>query len=211
MTRSIRTIALATAFLVLAAAAPEAASGGVVGKGLKFGLNSADMTGDGAVPGLTSRTGFVAGAFLTLGLSSCISVQPEILYTQKGAEFDSGAHPYEYQFSYVEIPLLWKLTIANRGTAFRPNVYAGPFVGFKTGAKLETYLDPGQEESVAENLTSARNIDAGYTVGVGADLILGPGRALVDIRYGRSLVSAVTTGADATHSVISACLGYSFD
>jgi hypothetical protein len=211
MTRSSRTTAFAIALFALAAASADAASDRALGKGLKLGLNSASMKGADADPGLTSRTGFAAGAFVTLGLTDRFAVQPEIIYTQKGAEYDSGPRPYEYQLSYVEVPLLCKLTLAGRGAAFRPNLYVGPFVGFKVSAKTETYLDSEQEESVGENFPCARRIDAGYAVGVGADLILGPGRALLDLRYGRSLVSAVTTGAEKEHSVVSAFLGYSFD
>lgn len=211
MTRSTKTILLATALLTLAAASAEAASGLIAGQGLKFGLSIADMKGAGVEPGLIPQAGIAAGAFLTLPLTGAFSVQPEILFTQKGAEFESGANPYEYHYSYIEVPVLCRLTIAGQGAAFRPNVYAGPFVAFKVGAKLETYLDPGQEESREENLPSARWIDAGYVVGVGADMILGPGRILLDIRYGRSLLSAVTTGAEVMHSLIYIFVGYSFD
>jgi hypothetical protein len=211
MTRFNKTILLATALLTLAAASAEAVSGRIEDKGLKLGLNSADMKGAQVEPGLTPQTGFAAGAFLTLRLTGILSVQPEIIYTQKGAELESGPNPYEYHYSYVEVPVLWKLTIAGQGASFRPNIYAGPFVGFKVSAKIDTYLDPRQEESVEENLPSARGIDAGYIVGVGADMIMGPGRVLLEIRYGRSLLSAVTTGAEVMHSVVSIFLGYSFD
>jgi hypothetical protein len=211
VTRPTHMIVLVTAFLALATASAEAGSIGVLDKGLKFGLNSADMRGAGAEPGLTPQTGFVAGAFLTLGTTGGFSVQPEILYTQKGAQFESGANPYEYQFTYVEVPVLMKLTIVGRSAAFRPSVYAGPSVGFKVGARIETYLDPSQEESTERNLPLAREIDAGFVAGVGADLILGPGRALLDIRYGESLVSALTTGDEVRHSVVSVLVGYSLD
>jgi hypothetical protein len=211
MTRLNKTMVLATAFFALIAASVDATASGIVGKGLKVGLNSATMSGTGADPGLTPQTGVVAGAFVTLGLTERLSVQSEVLYTEKGAECESGARPYEYRFSYIEVPVLWKLTIADRGATFRPNVYAGGFVGFKTGAQIETYRDRDQEEADEATFPSARGIDAGYAVGVGADLSLGPGRALVDVRYGRSLVSAVTTGANVTHRVVSVFLGYAFD
>jgi hypothetical protein len=211
MAWSAKAIVLATALLTLAAASTEATPGRVAGKGMKFGLARTDMTGAGVEPGLTSQTGLTAGAFLTLQLTDILSFQPEILFAQKGAEFEGGARPYEYQFSYIEVPALWKLTIGGRGAPFRPNLYAGPFVAFKTGAQIETYFDPGQEESVEESFPSARRIDAGYAMGAGADQIMGPGRVLLDIRYGRSLVNAITTSGEVRHGAISFFLGYSFD
>jgi len=210
MTRSTKTTLLMTALLTLAAALAEAASGPITGKGLKFGLAVADMKGAGVESGLVPQAGITAGAFLTLSLTDFFYAQPEILFTQKGAEFEGGANPYEYHYSYIEIPVLFKLGLAGPDSAFSPNVYAGPFLGFKAGAILETYLDPGQEESKEEKIPSVRGIDAGYVVGVGADMILGPGRILLDVRYGRSLLSAVTTGTEVKHSIIAVFLGYSF-
>jgi hypothetical protein len=207
MTRCIRSVVFATACLALAAV-DEAASGEIAGKGLKTGLNSASMAGAGAEPGLTSQIGGAAGVFMTLELTDHVAVQPEILYTQKGAELEAATNPFEYRFSYVEVPLLWKLTLAGRDAAFRPNLYAGPFVGVKVGAQVETYHDRGQEESDEVSLPSARGIDAGIAAGIGADLSLGPGRILVDIRYEKSLVNAMTTGARVRHSVASVLLGY---
>jgi hypothetical protein len=169
------------------------------------------MNGAGAETGLTSQVGFSGGGFLILNLAGAFSIQPEILFTQKGAEFESGANYYEYHYSYVEVPILLKLTLANKNAAIRPSIYAGPFASFKAGAKLETYLDPDQEESKKENLPSVRSIDAGFVVGAGADLRLGPGKILLDLRYGLSLLNAVTTSAGVKHSVIYAFLGFSFN
>ena len=167
MTRSTTSVVFAAVFLALAAV-DEAASGEIAGKGLKTGLNSSSMAGAGAEPGLTSQNGGAAGVFVTLGLTDHVAVQPEILYTQKGAELEAGTNPFEYRFSYVEVPLLWKLTFAGRDAAFRPHLYAGPFAGVKVGAQLETYRDRGQEESDEVNLPSARGIDAGVAAGVEA-------------------------------------------
>ena len=209
MTRSTTSVVFAAVFLALAAV-DEAASGEIAGKGLKTGLNSSSMAGAGAEPGLTSQNGGAAGVFVTLGLTDHVAVQPEILYTQKGAELEAGTNPFEYRCSYVEVPLLWKLTFAGRDAAFRPHLYAGPFAGVKVGAQLETYRDRGQEESDEVNLPSARGIDAGVAAGVEADLSVGPGRILIDVRYEQSLVNAMTTGTKVRHRVVSVLLGYAF-
>jgi hypothetical protein len=211
MKQAAKVIIFAVLILAMAAASSEAASGLVAGKGLKFGMTISALNGAGAETGLTSQVGFCGGGFLILNLAGAFSVQPEVLFTQKGAEFDSGSNYYEYHYSYIEIPLLLKLTLAGKEAMFRPSIYAGPFVGFKTSAKLETYLDPDQEESKQESLPSIRSVDAGIVVGAGADLHLGPGNILLDLRYGLSLLSAVTTGPDVKHSVIYVFIGYSFN
>jgi hypothetical protein len=206
-----KTVALAAALMVLLAASVEAAPGLIAGKGLKFGLTISDMSGAGVEPGLTPQTGFAGGAFLTLALMDVFSVQPEILFITKGAEFESGSVYYEYHYSYIEVPVLLKLNIAGPKAAFRPNFYVGPFVGFNIGAKLETYLGPGQEESQVDNLPSIRGTVAGYILGLGADVTLGPGKIILDFRYGRNLLSAVTTSSSVIHSVFCVFLGYSFN
>jgi hypothetical protein len=210
MKRSSYKAFLAAVLMILAAASAKAATGWVEGKGLKFGFAISDMTGAGVEPGLNPQTGFSGGAFLTMALTDVFSVQPEIIFTKKGAEFESGAVYYEYHYYYVEFPVLLKLILTGPKASFRPNVYAGPFLSLKVGAKLETYLDPVQEESKVENLPSTRGIDAGYVLGLGADMPLGPGRILLDIRYGRSLLSAVITSAEVKHSVFCVFLGYAF-
>jgi hypothetical protein len=209
MKQTAKTIVFAT--LILAAISSEAAFGPIAGKGLKFGMTISRLNGAGAETGLTSQVGFSGGGFLVLNLAGAVSVQPEILFTQKGAEFESGVNYYEYHYSYVEVPILLKLTLAKENAAIRPSIYVGPFVSFKASAKLETYIDPDQEESKKETLPSIRNIDAGFVVGAGADLHLGPGNILLDLRYGLSLLSAVTTGPSVKHSVIYVFLGYSFN
>lgn len=60
-----------------------------------------------------------------------IGIQPEVLYVQKGVEFDGSPSSSSNapQLSYIEVPVLLKLTIPTPGV--HPMIYAGPSVMFR--------------------------------------------------------------------------------
>jgi hypothetical protein len=58
--------------------------------GFKGGINIAkqDLNVSGLTLNLDSRTGFVGGAFATIGLGTTLFLQPEALYSSKGFKID---------------------------------------------------------------------------------------------------------------------------
>lgn len=110
--------------------------------GIKAGLHSATQSApfyDLAVDlggNKDPRIGFSVGAFAEIGLRSPFSLQPELLYVQKGATIDGEGTPVQTRVlktNYLEVPILGKATFA-AGTA-RPFVLAGPAVGLLMSAK----------------------------------------------------------------------------
>jgi len=122
--------------------------------GIRAGVSSATITGDArnslnslveATDGVVTtrnKTGFFAGASVNIPLGSGISVEPGILYDQKGMELRGG-----YQFkgiaavlspsaraaltlNYLTVPVLVK------GSFGGFQVFAGPQVSFLTNADL---------------------------------------------------------------------------
>jgi len=95
-------------------------------------------------PGLTgnadSRTGVNAGGFIGIRVDEMFSIQPEVLFVQKGAAFDvsRGGRTIEghMEIDYVEIPVLAAVSFVPQGTV-RPFVFGGPAVGIKTRARAE--------------------------------------------------------------------------
>ena len=112
---------------VIAMAAPAIASA-QVSLGFKGGVSFGTLSNK--APDWKTRTGFAAGLALDIR-ASVIGIQPEVLYVQKGVEFDGApsASPDAPRLSYIEIPVLLKVTIPTPG--IQPMFYAGPSVMFR--------------------------------------------------------------------------------
>jgi len=157
--------------------------------GVKGGINIADVSTDAIdFEDLTSaKTGFVGGAFATFGLGGVFALQPELLYSQKGFEFQDEVFDIDAQLAtnYFEIPLLLK---AQLGVAMlRPAVYAGPVLSFETSCKAQG-SEGGIDISVDcdaddEGFANRKTTDVGAVFGANLDIMLGPVVLIVDGRY----------------------------
>ena len=102
--------------------------------GVKGGLSFATLSNK--APDWKSRTGFAAGLVLDPG-SSLIGIQPEVLYVQKGVEFDGSpsASSDAPQLSYIEVPVLVKITLPGPGVHLM--AYAGPSMSFRLACSYD--------------------------------------------------------------------------
>jgi hypothetical protein len=201
--------------VVLAIAAASASAAGITDKGLKLGFNLANLSTDEQGSNLSSRSGFAIGGFLTFQLTDMISIQPEVLFMQKGAKsnFSEGEMTavYTYRLSYIDIPVLVKVLLPVQGAKLRPNLYAGPYFGIKAGSKLAYTIEGyGEKETGEENLTSIKSTDLGLVLGGGIDFPMGAGKILLDLRYSLGLTSISTDEDKTKNGVLSILLGYSF-
>jgi hypothetical protein len=121
-----------------------------VSGGIKGGLNFANVNTDGDPDG---KTGYHVGAFLNIGLGG-ISLQPEFLYSVKGAE--------DFDLTYIEIPILLKKNFAKV-----INIHLGPQFGILTKAEMD--LGFGSED-VKSNFKGS---DISVVFGGGVDLPMG--------------------------------------
>jgi hypothetical protein len=183
---------------------------GLTGKGLKAGLNLANVTGNDAPDDTKMKMGFAVGGFITYAFSDLFAVQPELLYTMKGAKVQpAGGTEASTTYNYLEIPVLFKVLLAGGGN-FKPNFYAGPAVAFLLSASSDPEV-PGYDVKDATKST-----DFGLIGGVGADLLMGtgPGKITFDVRYdvGLSSLDNVDDGIDAkvNNSAITFLVGYGF-
>ena len=195
MRKSIRLLALAVSTIgacgaALAQAPPSAVRDSAFSWGLKGGVNFANvLLAPDLPPGSTKsgRTGFLGGAFAEARLSDTFSVQVEAFYTQKGFEITSAAGKATYSLDYVELPLTAKATFGSG--PLRPYLFAGPNVGFRLSANVETGSGSGDFKD------STRTTDLGVDLGAGLLYRLNPGTALVlEGRYSVGLVNIFNTG-----------------
>jgi hypothetical protein len=160
------------------------------GFGLKGGLNFSNFGGDDAGT-WDSRTGFSFGGFLVSSFSDLFSIQPELLYTTKGAKRTStfGVGDREtstLRFSYLEIPILGKITIPLRNSNFQPLLYAGPYMAIKLSSKMLIESDNQDTESSYDD---ARATDFGLVFGGGVGFPVRENIIGLEVRYNLGLTS----------------------
>jgi hypothetical protein len=207
-------ILLFAAFAVGAHAQETTAAGnGLVGYGFKAGVGLANLSGSvaDAITDLTGaskkmKIGFGFGAFLTYAFSPMFAVQPELLYTMKGAKYELGAESAKLNFNYLQIPVLLKLTPEVQGN-IKPFIFAGPALSFLMSANVSD----GGSVDVKDAFKST---EFGILFGAGADFPMSRGKITIDGRYDLGLsnlpkeIGGVTP--DMKTSTISFMIGYSF-
>ena len=187
-----RTLAISAfaAMLVL----PQMAAAGVR-FGIKAGANIANVNGNFSdqLSDWKSTVGFCAGIFLELNLGRVLTIQPEVLYTVKGADAGTG----KLKFDYIEVPVLLKVRIPI--STIHPFIFAGPAFGFNLKAVLDGIK--------IDDMPAA---DYGAVLGGGLQL----GRSIhIDVRYtmGLQKLAIPDLGTiDLKNGVISATLGLAF-
>ncbi len=130
--------------LLLCVAANAQNPVGVKGIGLKLGFDVAKINTayQELNDFLDTRTGFIGGGFLTYGLNRNFSLQPEILYVNKGAQKGAFLFVAYWELNYLEFPVLLKYDFQPEGTV-HPHLFAGPaldiFLNSELGALGYTY------------------------------------------------------------------------
>ena len=174
-------------------------------KGLKFGLSLANWSGEVITDQFSSRTGFAAGAYFGIGISGGFSLQPEILYVQKGTQIKENEVRVVFRADYLEIPILAKYAFALSPQA-RVFVFAGPALAIKVSGKLFVETD---EFSDSEELEDLKSTDFGLTFGGGLELPFGALRLSADIRYTLGL-SKIYEDEDIKNGALLVLLGVGF-
>ena len=186
-------------FLILTLAFAVAANADGATFGIKAGVNFANMSGDDT-DGLNSLTAFVGGGFVEFPMSPAISIQPEVLYSQKGAKFDNPGTDVSFKFDYVDIPVLFKYTMP--GESARPYFLFGPSVGFNINSERSA-------DGQSEDLDTVASTDFGLVFGIGANFQ----KFLIEGRYDLGLSNINDDDTDPrirNNTVFQLMLGYGF-
>jgi hypothetical protein len=170
--------------------------------GLKAGLSLAKLTGDD-VGDVQTKAGFLIGGFAAIPLGENTALQPEILYTRKGAKADGLGVDEVLSLDYVDVPILFRFTVAGEGA--RPIFLLGPSIGFKTSDK---YTIDGEEADIGD----IKGTDFGLVFGLGAQIKQFVG----EVRYNLGLTNIFDVPDEANtasvkNSVISLQVGYTFN
>ncbi len=103
--------------------------------GLTGGINISTLGGSD-VEDADNLTGFMAGVSLVIPVSQIFAIQPELLYSRKGAKASSGGFTEEIRLAYIDIPVLARIPFGTN-PAMRPVLFAGPAIGFNVGCEVE--------------------------------------------------------------------------
>jgi hypothetical protein len=107
---------LSLALLAGAAGVANAQTG--VKYGIKGGFNGSTFSGADS-KGSEYKAGFAAGVFANFGITDNFSVQPEVLFSQKGASVDNfqgvSANTLKSTLSYIDVPILLRYNTGEDG------------------------------------------------------------------------------------------------
>ncbi|MFH1422136.1 MAG: porin family protein [Planctomycetota bacterium] len=187
--------------------------------GLKAGLNMANLTDEQEEATYEMKTGVALGGFAVFKVNDNFSIQPELLYTQKGngikfsyeevnfIGFDEFGIPnyetvtvtekFKVKLDYIEIPVLAKYLISP-GENVCPFIFGGPSIGILMGAKVDS-------EDIKSDCNS---LDIGLVLGGGVELESG---VSIDLRYDMGMTKVFDfEGGDnkEKNTVISLMVGY---
>lgn len=140
-----------------------------------------------------TKRGLAGGAFLEIGLPGPFSLQPEVLYVQKGAKISVAegevVGTFKANLDYIEIPLLLKFNLFSGGLTV-PSIYAGPFYGFNTKAEF-VFSSPGYPDQKEDIKDDIKDSEYGLTFGLGLTQKLGIVKITLDARYDLGLSNNV--------------------
>jgi hypothetical protein len=138
--------------------------------GIKGGLNLTNLYVDN-VSSEHMKAGFNAGVFAKLPVTRGFSIQPEILYSVKGAKdtysnFVQGDGEYRFNLGYIEMPLL---AVVNLAPNF--NLHAGGYAAYLVSANVKDVNSNGTIEGAQDlNADNFRRWDFGLVGGLGFDI-----------------------------------------
>lgn len=166
--------------------------------GVKGGLNIATLND---VRNVDSKRGLIAGAFVNVSIPNRpLSLQPELLYTQKGVKASGSGLSSSIELTYIEVPLLFKFSFPKTGQ-LRTGVFIGPYLGFNINA--EGTITGNGNSSGGSIDESIRNTDFGFVIGGG----LGVKIFQLELRYGAGLTKVFEDNSSGKNGVISLVTG----
>lgn len=191
----------AVALVSLAAAGSLSAQERIIRVGPTFGVNITKITGDNQEDA-TTRTGIRAGGFATIGLGGNFALQPELVYTGKGANYPDDEA--EIKIGYIQLPVLARLRIPTGQGKAAPYLIAGPAFAFKAGC---TIVVEGESMDCDDTSTEVAGSDFGLILGAGLEV----GQGRISVRWDQGLKNINADGpAKVKNRSLTIAVGYAF-
>ena len=183
--------------------------------GVMAGVNLSKIGGDD-ITSADNRTGLLGGVFVTFHLTNTFGLQPEVLYSQKGASDNSDpSFDATFKLDYIDVPLLLRYDIPVVGP-IRPFFVAGPSFGLQVKCEVEASSDGATASADCDRIADSSEIqfqkktfDLSGVVGAGLDFRLGGTTLMVGARYEHGF-SDVVEDASARNRTWSIVAGLGF-
>jgi hypothetical protein len=227
--------------VVALAVSSRSAASAQVGAGITAGLNSSTITGPDT-PELRSLTGMVLGSFVRYPRTGILTIQPEVLLSQKGAIEDinqlqlhgklayltgnsepltgrlSDVTTVAIDLSYLEIPILIRLSVPAGQSRFQTSVATGPAFAWEVRCRVSywshaekstTQCQESRRDSASYG-AERRRLDTGWIFGGSLEIVTGTSAILIQGRYTLGLYSLDTRsgGHDLRHRSSTFAIGY---
>lgn len=194
--KTVRLLLAGTFLLAVSLTATAQDSGSKIG--IKGGLNYSTVTQGKFEEGPDPRTGFHLGLVGEIPLAKIFAIQPEILYSRQGFEYDNLlGDRMQYKLDYINVPVLAKVYLF-KGLSLE----AGPQFGFKISEKVD-YKGENNAPPEEDNYNS---FDTALAGGLSFNF---PGGFFITGRYTQSL-NEVIKDSDAKNKVFQAGVGFKF-
>jgi len=157
------------ALCLLGAITTHAQESNVTRFGVKGGANFSNFRVDDLEDN-NVKVGLNLGLFMKLPVSEAVAIQPELLYSSKGAKltydnFVQGEGEYRFNFNYLELPVMGVFHI---GDVF--NIQVGPYISYLTSANIKNMDDDLDIQDIADlDEGDFNRIDYGLAAGIGFD------------------------------------------
>src|SRR5581483_8704904 len=135
--------------------------------GIKGGVNLTNMYVKD-VSDENMKVGWNAGVFAKCPVTRGFSIQPELLWTDKGAKenynnFIEGKGEYRFNLNYIELPVLAVFNVAKKF-----NIHAGPYVSYLASVNIKDLKSDGTLNDVKDlNADNFNRFDWGVAGGIG--------------------------------------------
>jgi opacity protein-like surface antigen len=176
---------------------------GIIGGANLATLGGSDVTDAG------TRTGLAAGFMAVLPFSPGFAIQPELMFTMKGAKSTSGGASAAAKIDYIEIPVLARFEIPASGNV-KPFVYGGPGFAYRTSCQFEGSAQGTTITFDCDELTSQgapgnikfSSTDVGAIVGGGLAFDVSGRTMTIGVRYEAGFTKLLTD-TDSKNRVLS--------
>lgn len=204
-----RLVGIGAAVLVMAMQATPAAAQQVMLQP-QVGVNFSTISDLGLDAGEESknRVGFVAGVGVLFGLSERLGISTGGYYSQQGVKVSSTGGDVTVKLDYIQVPLLLSLGFPTNGSV-RPNIFAGPMIGFKASCK---FSDDGTSANCDDIDVPVKSTDFSLIFGAGIGIQAGTGRFVINGWYdlGLTKIDDSATPSDSKNRFFGFGVGYAF-
>lgn len=141
------------------------------------------------------KLGLTVGAFVEMPINRQFSVQPELLYMQKGGtvdEFtaeDEGIEEADFNLHYLELPVLAKYNVPVQSRRFAPSIYAGPYVAYALGRDIDVDFEDSDLDVSFDADDMFDRFDYGAVAGIDLGYRFARQMATIGVRYDLGLAN----------------------